>query len=74
MDVPVFCVCALWPVYPVPADFEASRPEESQETGRPEQSSLNPNPTPILSVTQPPKRAPPPFSKGDAPAPKASCE
>lgn len=70
----VLCQCALWPVYPVAADFEAARPEESQETGRLEQSSLNPNPPPVLAVTQPPKRPPPPFSKGDVPAPKASCE
>lgn len=75
----VLCECALCPVYPVPADLEAARPEESQETGRPEQSCLSPNPSPILSVTQPPKQPPTPFAKGEvphsvAPAPKASCE
>ncbi|KAG8001262.1 DmX-like protein 2, partial [Nibea albiflora] len=62
---------------PVPADFEAARPEESQETGRPEQSSLTPNPTPIPTETQRPKRPPPPVSRGEglgavAPATKAS--
>ncbi|XP_040896741.1 dmX-like protein 2 isoform X3 [Toxotes jaculatrix] len=63
---------------PVPADFEAARPEESQEeTGRPEQSSLTLNPTPIPTETQRPKRPPPPLSRGEglgtgAPATKAS--
>ncbi|XP_069381921.1 dmX-like protein 2 isoform X1 [Paralichthys olivaceus] len=63
---------------PVPADFEAARPEESQdETGRPEQSSLTPNPTPIPTETQCPKRPPPPLSRVEglgtvAPATKAS--
>ncbi|XP_058485257.1 dmX-like protein 2 isoform X6 [Solea solea] len=64
---------------PVPADFEAARPEESHdETGRPEQCSLTPNPTPIPTETQRPKRPPPPpISRGEgsgtvAPAPKAS--
>ncbi|TKS69607.1 DmX-like protein 2 [Collichthys lucidus] len=49
----------------------------SQETGRPEQSSLTPNPTPIPTETQRPKRPPPPVSRGEglgtvAPATKAS--
>ncbi|KAM4592853.1 dmX-like protein 2 isoform 5-T5 [Odontesthes bonariensis] len=62
---------------PVPADFQAARPEESQETGRPEQSNLTPNPTPMPTETQRPKRPPPPVSRGDglgtvAPATKAS--
>nr|XP_054588314.1 dmX-like protein 2 isoform X3 [Nothobranchius furzeri] len=62
---------------PVPADFEAARPEESQETGRPEQSNLFPNPTPIPTDTQRPKRPPPPVSRGAglgavAPAPETS--
>ncbi|KAM7405881.1 hypothetical protein PAMP_000298 [Pampus punctatissimus] len=62
---------------PVPADFEAARPEESQETGRPEQSSLTLNPQPIPTETQRPKRPPPPISRGEglgtvAPATKAS--
>ncbi|XP_053178491.1 dmX-like protein 2 isoform X3 [Scomber japonicus] len=62
---------------PVPADFEAARPEDSQETGRPEQSSLTLNPQPIPTETQHPKRPPPPISRGEglgtvAPATKAS--
>lgn len=66
-------------MYPVPADLEAAGPEESQETGRPEQSRLSPSPSPILCVTQPPNLPPTPFSKGEvprsvAPVPKASCE
>ncbi|KAM9765407.1 dmX-like protein 2 isoform 3-T3 [Menidia menidia] len=60
-----------------PADFEAARPEEPQETGRPEQSNLTPNPTPMSTETPRPKRPPPPVSRGDglgpvAPAAKAS--
>lgn len=66
-------------MYPVPVDFEAARPEECQKTERPEQNRLSPNPSPIVSATQPPKRPPTPLLKGEvprsvAPAPKASCE
>ncbi|XP_032415606.1 dmX-like protein 2 isoform X2 [Xiphophorus hellerii] len=62
---------------PVPAEFEAASPEESQETGRPEQSNLSPNPSPIPTETQNPNRPPPPVSRGEglgtvAPATKAS--
>ncbi|XP_014851921.1 PREDICTED: dmX-like protein 2 [Poecilia mexicana] len=62
---------------PVPAEFEAASPEESQETGRPEQSHLSPNPSPIPTETQHPNRPPPPVSRGEglgtvAPATKAS--
>ncbi|XP_026175507.1 dmX-like protein 2 isoform X2 [Mastacembelus armatus] len=63
---------------PVPADFEAARPEESQEeTGRPEQSSLTPNPTPTPTEIQIPKPPSLPVSRGEglgtlAPATEAS--
>ncbi|XP_075904726.1 dmX-like protein 2 isoform X2 [Nelusetta ayraudi] len=62
---------------PAPADFEAARPEEAQETGRPEQSSQTPKPCPIPTETQRPKPPPPLFSRGEglstlAPATKTS--
>ncbi|XP_068174948.1 dmX-like protein 2 isoform X2 [Antennarius striatus] len=63
---------------PAPADFEAAGPEESLETERPAQSRLTPNPTPIPTETQHPKRpSPPPALRGEVsaavvPASKAS--
>ncbi|XP_028298160.1 dmX-like protein 2 isoform X3 [Gouania willdenowi] len=53
-------------VPPVPADFEAARPEESKETGRPE---LTPNPTHTPTETQHPKRPPPRNARGEGPGP-----
>ncbi|XP_017295552.1 dmX-like protein 2 isoform X4 [Kryptolebias marmoratus] len=52
---------------PVSAEFEAARPEEPQETGRPEQSCLSPNPSPTPAENQRPKRPPPPVSRGAGP-------
>nr|XP_057944356.1 dmX-like protein 2 isoform X4 [Doryrhamphus excisus] len=53
---------------PVPADFEAARPDESLETRRPEQGSLTQTPQPIPNETQCLKRPPPPISRGGGPS------
>ncbi|XP_037104413.1 dmX-like protein 2 isoform X1 [Syngnathus acus] len=52
---------------PVPADFEAARPEESQESRRPEQGNLTQTPKPIPYETQCPKQYPPLVSRGGGP-------